>query len=1582
MSTNYITRIKNNQVTDANIVAYAKLVPGSITGALFNPDMSINSNITIIGNLAVSGNTSTINSVNTYIQDPIVTFNSGYSGSIPAGYEIGMLINRNLSTLGPYGAVNVAWIWNETDQAFEAIATATTGNALSTLTSAGFANINAGNITATSMQITGTGTFSAPGGIVNSPISGSTGYFTTEYAGNISSANVLFSGGAITNTPISGNTGYFTTLQAGNLSSPNVLITGGNITALYSAAITTEVATNFSTGNAFIFGAGSYIQSIANVSATYGNVVNTNTTYANATTSYATNFSTANAQITGAGTNIGLGSLINNVYSNNGYFGNLSGGNILLGNLLVVGTLFAANASTPNIVISGGYISNLANATIGNINGNTVFAGNLSSGNAQITGATSFVGTGATPIASLYVRTEYAGNLSTPNALITSEAVTTGVTTNFSTGNAQITGATSFVGTGTTPVASVYAVTEYATNLSTANALIASETVTTGVTTNFSTGNAQITGATSFIGTGATPIASAYVTTEYASNLSAANAIIAKGYADSFPIGANVAATGAFTTLTASGETTLTSPTPSTSSTTGALVVSGGVGVGGDVNIGGNLAVKGTLTYINTTQEIVTGVEVVAGNLVANSGTASTSTSTGALVVLGGAGISGNIWSGAGLQGTPIGNAVASTGSFTSLSVSGAFINTGNVVAASGTASTNTTTGALVVAGTGGAGIGGTLNVGGIVQFTNSTNNTGPSTGAFQVPNGGAYIAGNLYVGGNINLNTSVINQITGNNAQFYGNVAGFGAFYAGISTGYVPDGQTVTQETANFNGYAGIVTGQNLYPGAQASADIFLSPDNGTYNDTYLDMGIASSVYNYPGYALIKPNDVYLYNAGNTVTGGGNVLIATAGANDIVFAVQGLNTNNEVMRITSANTIVIKSTTNSTSKTTGVLSIAGGIGVQGNVYANQGNIGNMLFSSSGSIYDDQATGNQIFQTSTNNLTYGMGFGTEAVANSIVYSSGGITFSTGKTLHAGAIPTGGVTNITMDAGGNLLITTTTTSTSAGSGALQVFGGAGVGGNLYVGGALNVPNAYITTNANIAGLQAQAIGNVAPGSGVFTTLKAIGVFTLLSNLVASASTPSTSTTNGAIVVPNGGIGVSDTSYFGSTLTVNSGVYALGTYTGTMTNGVVLDYSSGSNQARISLGSSNDGLGVYNTGLAGNPLLTLDQAGNITAYGSAFVNSIDESYGTTTGALQVAGGVGISSNLWIGGQTFAEGNVQLQQAATINSSQLANFDFIVRGHTDNTLIWARPGSIYDQVLIGNSATTANLITGAKLIINSSDSMLLPAGTTTQRPDNVGGTAVAGMLRYSTTTSTLEYYNGSIWKVPGQEFTIIVDNQFNGDGGTVAFQLTNLISGSAGLTTAGTLVSINGVLQIPTIAYSTFSSNNTVVFTEAPAVGDLIDVRTLTTTATPQFISDTSGYNNILATASGVEISTGTVSSNTVVSWAPGGAQVNQTANVTVTTSGSATTIDSFAFGSYASAEYTVTATIANTNIRWIGKVLVVTDGSTVYTTSLGGVGTASNTLATLSGTVNSGTVNIKATVTNNNTILRINKLYQPV
>jgi len=137
-------------------------------------------------------------------------------------------------------------------------------------------------------------------------------------------------------------------------------------------------------------------------------------------------------------------------------------------------------------------------------------------------------------------------------------------------------------------------------------------------------------------------------------------------------------------------------------------------------------------------------------------------------------------------------------------------------------------------------------------------------------------------------------------------------------------------------------------------------------------------------------------------------------------------------------------------------------------------------------------------------------------------------------------------------------------------------------------------------------------------------------------------------------------------------------------------------------------------------------------------------------------------------------------------------------------------------------GNSTQTTNAI----VAFNSTNSILLPVGTTAQRPGP--GTAVTGMVRWSTTEGALEAYDGSTWATVGaQQFTVIDNAQFNGTGNTVAFTLPSV------QTTDSCIVTINGVVQIPTTAYAV--TGNVLTFTEAPAIADTIDVRTLTTTTT---------------------------------------------------------------------------------------------------------------------------------------------------
>jgi hypothetical protein len=369
--------------------------------------------------------------------------------------------------------------------------------------------------------------------------------------------------------------------------------------------------------------------------------------------------------------------------------------------------------------------------------------------------------------------------------------------------------------------------------------------------------------------------------------------------------------------------------------------------------------------------------------------------------------------------------------------------------------------------------------------------------------------------------------------------------------------------------------------------------------------------------------------------------------------------------------------------------------------------------------------------------------------------------------------------------------------------------------------------------------------------------------------------------------------------------------------------------------------------------------------ITAGGNIVAASGTNSTNTTTGAVVVRGGLGVSANVFLG------------NAVTINSTKTAGQDFIVKGRNDETLIWARPNATYDQVLIGNSAVVANLVTGAKLHINSTDSMIVPTGTNAQRPSSTGGSDVVGMFRYNTTISALEIYDGAEWDAITTQFTVIVAEQFNGDDTTTVFNMAGSTS------TAACIVSINGVIQLPTTAYAVGGAGSDVLtFTEAPATGDVIDVRRLATTSVVTGIASTNGYMQMLVDNNGAYIYSGSDATTPTTQWNTVGAEVNLRANTLVVADNSLALIDYFFANTYSSAEYTVTSTIGNTNIREIAKILLVHNNTTANISTYGVICTAGNTLTNFEANIISGNVQLYANVTNSNTIVRVDSVYQAI
>jgi hypothetical protein len=234
------------------------------------------------------------------------------------------------------------------------------------------------------------------------------------------------------------------------------------------------------------------------------------------------------------------------------------------------------------------------------------------------------------------------------------------------------------------------------------------------------------------------------------------------------------------------------------------------------------------------------------------------------------------------------------------------------------------------------------------------------------------------------------------------------------------------------------------------------------------------------------------------------------------------------------------------------------------------------------------------------------------------------------------------------------------------------------------------------------------------------------------------------------------------------------------------------------------------------------------------------------------------------------------LQTNSSIGINGAQ-ANTNTAIYGQNNaNAVFFVNAAS--NTASFGNSTQTVNAI----VAFNSTNSILVPTGTTGQRP----ATGVTGMLRFNSTNNGIEIYNNSTWIAVGSTtFTVIADEQFNGDGTTVAFTL-----GST-QTTNSCIVSINGVVQIPSSAYSVAGTNPTCVltFTEAPASGDLIDVREITTTTTVTAISNNSGNAQITGSATAADM---TVLGNLVptanVTYSLGNA-TNQWASIYVASTG---------------------------------------------------------------------------------------------
>ena len=762
----------------------------------------------------------------------------------------------------------------------------------------------------------------------------------------------------------------------------------------------------------------------------------------------------------------------------------------------------------------------------------------------------------------------------------------------------------------------------------------------------------------------------------------------------------------------------LTNTTTSTSTTTGALIVTGGVGIGGNLYVGGNTTLRivnatsgtfsGTLEVIGTTTLGVvnatsgtfsgtlgvTGTTTLDGITNITNTTSATSTSTGALVITGGVGIGGALWiketsyidSGQILTTSTIGQFGVTRiigGTDTAVSTSTGVVtiwNTSNLQSVTNrgslttnaisvtniAASTSTVTGALTVVG--GVGIGGAL----YASFVYDNNNRVVTS---VIASGTTYIGiSNLVSTGTATSftvsNLGVQTLTAGTDTSVSSNTGTITIWNTSTLQSVTDRGATTTNAISVTNTAAststvtgalqvvgGVGIGGNLYVGRQIVTEVGTNSAPSIILDpAYLQTGFVA------GQASASPNtiDTVVASAVVTRTNSSGFSIFNEGSSSNAALKIGANgygglfaSGTSFLGISWANTrpaAFYAAGTSSTSTTTGALVVTGGVGIGNNLHVGgTGVFTGDVVANSGNI--------TTFNTGTFNLI-------NSGATNINFAGSGtavtISSSTGYT---------NIRNLTT-------LTNDTSATSTNTGALQVVGGVGIGGKLYVGDTINGNLAGGSTGAIVyqSSTNTTAFLNIGNTDYILQSNGSAPVWISLSGVSAGLATTATNLKYGtAGQVPyQTAPGVTD--FYGpgtaGQLLVSSGTNApVYTNTSSIYVGRADVANTATTATNLTAGTAGQipyqtAPGVtsfYGPGTAGNVLVS--NGTSAPSYNNTLtLVGTTTSISTTTGALQVLGGVGVGGSVYVGNRVGFVGTTQASVVYQVYNAATNSLDTV--------------------------------------------------------------------------------------------------------------------------------------------------------------------------------------------------------------------------------------------------------------------------------------------------------------------------------
>ena len=623
--------------------------------------------------------------------------------------------------------------------------------------------------------------------------------------------------------------------------------------------------------------------------------------------------------------------------------------------------------------------------------------------------------------------------------------------------------------------------------------------------------------------------------------------------------------------LVVSGGVGITDTTTSTSATTGALKVAGGISTEENLNVG---AVTKVL-----------------------SATDSTSKTTGALIVTGGVGISKNIHGKNVFVEDVVSNSVVILDTTTSssattgaLKVVGGISTQENLNVGGTTTSTSATTGALQVAG--GISTQENLNVGAVAKVLSATDASSKTTGALIVT-GGVGISKDIHA---LNANFEDVEadsvDITDTTLS-YNQTTGALKVAGGLGVaGNVHCGNLTLTGNLVVTGNTTVINANNL-----VVQDPIIELGKG--NTSGLDTGI---LMNNPLTSGNKGNVAVIYDFSTSNLEIGHTL-SSANNSPVI-----MNTSNAIA-VNINGTLGVTSTTASSSKTTGAVTIGGGLGVVGDIHATHANLEDVE-ADSVTITDNTTSSS----ATTGALKVVGGISTQENLNvGAVAKVISATDASSKTTGA-LIVTGGVgisknihalhANFEDVEADSVTITDNTTSSSATTGALKVVGGISTQENLNVGAVAKVISATDASSKTTGALI------VTGGVGISKNIHALHANfedVEADSVTVTDTTTSDSATTGALKVA-GGISTQENLNVGAVAKVISATDATSKTTG------ALIVTGG-----LGVAKNIHGKNVFVEDIVSNSVVILDTTTSDSA---------------TTGALKVVGGISTQENLNVG------------------------------------------------------------------------------------------------------------------------------------------------------------------------------------------------------------------------------------------------------------------------------------------------------------------------------------------------------------